>query len=112
LIFARYSVPVVAQTNRLVHPLSGSTEWVEFDGTTAGRRVWDGRAELEEFNVDSPEKHIRIQGFALRLYNPQSHQWSIYWANAAKGPSTCRPWSGSSVAIEANSITRTSLRAK
>jgi hypothetical protein len=70
---------------RLLHPLTGSNEWAEFDGTVVCRKVWDGRAEIEEFNVDSPEKHIHIQGLALRLYNPASHQWTIYWANAAKG---------------------------
>jgi hypothetical protein len=70
---------------KLLHPLSGSAEWVEFDGTVVCRKVWDGRAELEEFNVESPEQHIHIQGLALRLYNPESHQWSIYWGNSAKG---------------------------
>jgi len=70
---------------RMVHPLSGSQEWVEFDGTVVCRKVWDGKAEIEEFSVDAPEKKIHILGLALRLYNPASHQWSIYWANAAKG---------------------------
>jgi hypothetical protein len=45
----------------------------------------DGRAEVEEMNVYSTDKHTHIQGLALRLYNPESHQWSIYWANAADG---------------------------
>jgi hypothetical protein len=70
---------------RLVRPLTGSSEWVEFDGTVVCRTIWDGHGEVEEFNVDSPEKHIFIQGLAIRLYNPQSQQWSIYWSNAAKG---------------------------
>ena len=70
---------------RLKQRLVGSTEWVEFDGTTVCRRVLDGRGEVEEMNVDNPEKQMHIQGLALRLYNPQSHQWSIYWANAADG---------------------------
>jgi hypothetical protein len=70
---------------RLVRRLAGSTEWVEFDGTTVCRKVLDGRGEVEEMNVDSADKHIHIQGLALRLYNPESHQWSIYWANAADG---------------------------
>jgi hypothetical protein len=39
---------------RLVHPLTGSTTWVEFDGTSVTRKVWDGRAQLEEFETDSP----------------------------------------------------------
>jgi hypothetical protein len=70
---------------RLNRRLAGSTEWVEFDGTTICRRVLDGRAEVEEMKVESADKLIRIQGLALRLYNPESHQWSIYWANAADG---------------------------
>jgi hypothetical protein len=70
---------------RMVHPLSGSHEWVEFDGTVVCKPVWGGKGEVEEFNVDAPEKKIHILGLALRLYNPTSHQWSIYWANAAKG---------------------------
>jgi hypothetical protein len=32
---------------RLVHPLTGSTTWVEFDGSSVTRKVWDGRAQLE-----------------------------------------------------------------
>ena len=68
---------------RLVNPLTGSTKWVEFDGTTVTNRVWDGRAELEEFEVDSPTGHI--EGLTLRLYNSQSHQWSLYWANGRTG---------------------------
>jgi hypothetical protein len=70
---------------RLKRRLAGSTEWVEFDGTTTCRKVLDGRAEVEEMKVESADKHIHIQGLALRLYNPESHQWSIYWANAADG---------------------------
>jgi len=70
---------------RLKRRLAGSIDWVEFDGTTICRKVLDGRAEVEEMNVVSADKLIHIQGLALRLYNPESHQWSIYWANAADG---------------------------
>jgi len=70
---------------RLVHPLSGSNEWVEFDGTVVCRTIWNGLAEVEEFNVDSPAKGIFIKGVAVRLYNPKTHQWTIYWANSKNG---------------------------
>jgi hypothetical protein len=83
---------------RMVKPLTGSKEWVEFDGTVVCRKVWDGRANIDEFEVNSPEKHVHIQGLTLRLYNPESHQWSLYWANAAKGsmglPPTVGQFSG------------------
>jgi hypothetical protein len=74
--------------------LTGSTEWVEFDGTVVCQKVWDGRAELEQFDVDSPEKHIKIHGLTLRLYDAKSHQWRIYWANADKGALDLPPVSG------------------
>jgi hypothetical protein len=68
---------------RLLHPLSGSKEWVEFNGTTVTRKVWGGRSQIEEFEVNNPSAHI--EGLTLRLYEPQSHQWYLYWANSKNG---------------------------
>ncbi|MDB6163848.1 MAG: hypothetical protein JWL98_1280 [Xanthomonadaceae bacterium] len=73
---------------RLLHPLSGarlseSSEWVEYEGTTAVRKVWKGRANLVELIADGPAGHF--EGLNLRLYNPQSRQWSLNFANAATG---------------------------
>src|ERR1051326_6280807 len=68
---------------RLLHPLTGSTTWVEFDGTSATRKIWNGRAYLEEFETDGPTG--RIEGLTLRLYHPESHQWYLYWANSKNG---------------------------
>jgi hypothetical protein len=47
------------------------------------RRVWDGRANLGEVELDGPAGHIEL--LTLRLYNPQAHQWSINIANSAAG---------------------------
>lgn len=69
--------------SRLLNPLTGSTKWVEFDGTSVTRKVWGGRAYLEEFETEGPSG--RIQGLTLRLYNPQTHQWSLHWANSKDG---------------------------
>jgi len=70
---------------RLVHPLTNSDQWVDFYATSVTRKVWEGRANLEEFDADDPVGHNHIDGLTLRLYDPQSRQWSIYWANRAKG---------------------------
>ena len=69
--------------SRLQHPLSGSTTWLEYDGTSIVRKVWDGRANLVELEVDGPAGHI--EGLSLRLYNPESHQWSLNFSNSASG---------------------------
>ncbi len=68
---------------RLLHPLTGSTTWVEYEGTTVVTRLWNGRANLLEFEVDGPAGHI--EALNLRLYNPQSHQWSLNFANSKGG---------------------------
>jgi hypothetical protein len=72
-----------AHISRLQHPLTGSTTWVEYDGTSVVRKVWNGRADLGELEVNGPAGHI--EGLSLRLYNPQSHQWNISWANSNDG---------------------------
>ncbi len=69
--------------SRLVHPLTGSTTWIELDGTTVVRKIWDGRANLAELEADSPSGHIEV--LSLRLYNPQSRQWSLNTANSRGG---------------------------
>lgn len=78
--------------SRLEHPLSGSKKWIEFDGTLVARKIWDGRANVEEVELNSPGGHI--EGLTLRLYNPQSRQWSIYWANSKNGAMDTSPQIG------------------
>ena len=68
---------------RLLHPLTGSTKWVEYEGTTVVRKVWNGRANLVELEVDGPAGHI--EGLSLRLYNPESRQWSLNFSNSGDG---------------------------
>jgi hypothetical protein len=66
--------------------LSGSSTWVEYVGTSVVRKGWDGRANLVELDVKGPAG--RIEGLSLRLYNPQSRQWSLNFANSNGGTMT------------------------
>jgi hypothetical protein len=69
---------------RLVNPLSDAEDtWVEYEGVTTVRTVWEGRANLVELVADGPAGHF--EGLSLRLYNPQSRQWSLNFANAKSG---------------------------
>jgi hypothetical protein len=74
------------QLRRLVRPLTGSTTWVEYEGTSKVSRVLDGRANLVELKVAGPAG--RIEGLSLRLYNPQSQQWTLNFANINDGTLT------------------------
>ncbi len=68
---------------RLKDRLAGSHEWVDYDGTSITRKVWNGKSNLNEFESDGGGGHI--EGLTLRTYNPQTHEWSIYWANSKDG---------------------------
>jgi len=68
---------------RLLNPLTGSTKWVEYEGTTVVRKVWDGKANLVELVVSGSAGSIKA--LSLRLYNPESHQWSLNFANVKGG---------------------------
>ncbi len=70
--------------SRLEHPLSGSTRWIEYDGTSVVRKLWNGRANTVELEVDGPGGR-HIQGLSLRLYNPRSGQWSLNYVSSAGG---------------------------
>ncbi len=74
--------------SRLLHPLTDSTTWVEYDGTHVIRKIWGGKANLGELEVDGPAGHI--EAMSPRLYNPETHQWSISYGNPREG-SLSRP---------------------
>lgn len=69
--------------SRLLNPLAPSPKWAEYQGTSVVRKVWDGKANLGELDVAGEAG--RIQGLSLRLYNPETRQWSIRWANSRDG---------------------------
>jgi hypothetical protein len=67
----------------LAKPLTGSKTWNELNGFVTVRKVWDGRAQVEEIEADGASGHF--EGLTLFLYNPQSHQWSMSFANSNDG---------------------------
>jgi hypothetical protein len=70
---------------RLIHPLTGSTTWVTYTGTDVVTKIWDGayRAMIE---ADGSAGHLEI--FSIRLYDADSHQWSIYFTHPGSGALT------------------------
>ena len=75
-----------AHVRKLLHPLTGSHEWDELDGTVVTRSLpmLEGWNE-SEMKVDSPTTHTHIEILAVRLYNPASQQWSIYGSSIKTG---------------------------
>jgi hypothetical protein len=65
--------------------LNGSNDWVEYDGISNHKKLLDSNANLEEFDAYSAQLHKHNKGQTLRLYNPDSQQWSIYLLDLDKG---------------------------
>jgi hypothetical protein len=74
-----------AHVRRLPDRLVGSNNWIEYNGISNHKKLLDSNANFEEFEVDNPEKHLHIKAQTLRLYNPDTRQWSIYLLDLDKG---------------------------
>ena len=89
----------------LLVPTLGSS-----NGISNHTKLLDSNANFEEFEVDNPEKHLHIKGQTLRLYNPDSHQWSIYLLDLDKGVLSVLQPSVNSMATAVNSTIRNSTK--
>jgi hypothetical protein len=77
----------------LANPLSPEPDrWLEYRGTSIVRSVMDGQANLVELDVAGPAG--RIRGLSLRLYNPQTRQWSLNFASMRSGQLTTPTYGG------------------
>lgn len=72
-----------AHVRRLPDRLVGSTRWDTYSGISNHHKLLDSNANFEEFDVNGPAGHLRAQ--TLRLYNPETRQWSIYLVDVDKG---------------------------
>jgi hypothetical protein len=68
---------------RMLDPFTDQEHRVELDGTVSVRKIWGGRAQLEEIEADGPKGHW--EALTLFLYNPKSQQWSQIFINAKRG---------------------------
>ena len=67
-------------TKYRAHPFAGSDTWIEFDGTEIFQNLWDGAMlELSKGTSANPV------GLMMYTYNPQGHQWYVYFASRKDG---------------------------
>lgn len=77
----------------LANPLSPEPDrWVDYQGTSIVRAAMDGQANLVELDVAGATG--RIRGLSLRLYNPQTRQWSLNFASMRSGQLTAPVYGG------------------
>ena len=71
------------RNRRLLTRLRGSNDWEAFDATLAVRAVLGGAGNTDEFRTEHWGRPF--VGMSLRLYDPRSGLWSIYWADNFTG---------------------------
>lgn len=68
---------------RLKERLKGCTEWEEFDSDTVARKILNGLGNIDENIIH--RQTGPVHAISLRLFDPQSKEWSIYWATNLTG---------------------------
>jgi hypothetical protein len=68
---------------RLRERLKGSTEWEEFEGDTVDRKILNGLGNMDENLIH--QKTGPVHAISLRVFNPLSQEWSIYWSTDITG---------------------------
>lgn len=66
---------------KMVKPLSGSDEWETASGSMVNYRMFDGAANVDELDLPA----FGFKGISLRLLDPATQEWSIYWVNSRNG---------------------------
>ncbi len=63
--------------------LVGSNEWTTFEATNVARPILGGLGNIDEYRPKTWRPGYI--GSALRLFNPQTKKWSIYWMDSRRG---------------------------
>lgn len=66
---------------RLRERLTGCTDWETFEGECSDYKALNGLANVDEGWME--RESGRLHGMTVRLFNPQSREWSLYWADTA-----------------------------
>lgn len=75
------------------NPLTGEEpKWVGYRGTSVIKVLAAGRANAVELDISGATG--RIEGLSLRLYNPQTRQWSLNFASFRNGMLTAPVFGG------------------
>jgi hypothetical protein len=69
---------------RLTEPLDPAcAEWSEFDGTSEVIPIMAGAGNIDRLFVPEPtDGDAPFEAVTLRLYNPQSGTWRIWWSSS------------------------------
>jgi len=68
---------------RIISQLIGSDEWEQFDARGECWPILGGSGNVDTFSAQRDGQNF--EGASLRVYNPATEQWAIYWADNVTG---------------------------
>jgi hypothetical protein len=71
------------QNRKLKTRLNHCTEWIEFESTQKMYKVLNGIGNIDNFLATFDGQPF--EGMTVRLFNPKTKLWSIYWADSNEG---------------------------
>lgn len=69
---------------KLKERFSGSTEWIDIHGSKETEQLLNGTSNIEKHFLYDMNGNP-LDAFALRLFNPETRLWSLYWADEIFG---------------------------
>jgi hypothetical protein len=73
----------MVNNRKLKTRLDNCTEWIAFAGIQDLRKILLGMGNIDILAADLDGKPF--EGMTLRLFNPATRLWSIYWADSNRG---------------------------
>ena len=66
-----------------VNPLvQGDDEWIEFDAWMQAQPIVGGLGNIDTYHAPDFPGRPGFEGFTLRLFEPKTGQWRIWWASS------------------------------
>jgi hypothetical protein len=75
------------QNRRLNKRLEGNNQWTEFDSYDENSKILSGTADVDTYSTTKMPgmEGKRFEGLTLRLFNPKTKLWSLYWVASNVG---------------------------
>jgi hypothetical protein len=69
---------------RLLRRLEGCTDWEEFETSLSTRPILTGLGNVDTFYTEALPDGAAWEGFTLRLFDPETRSWRIWWAATSR----------------------------
>jgi hypothetical protein len=72
---------------RLDRRLENCKDWTEFESTDENSKILTGLGDIDTYKTTAMPGMVGIpfEGFTLRLFNPKTRLWSLYWVANNRG---------------------------